>query len=113
MSEHSIPASVNTFETIRREQRRYLAVFGVLVVGTIVTVAMYYVHFAAWWQTVAVALAIAGFKAICVASIFMHLWHGQRIVYALLAYTGVCAAVLLGFLAYSLFSLPELTQFWR
>ncbi len=98
---------------IRQQQNGYLAIFAVLVIGTIATVAMYYVHFEETWQTVSIALTIAGLKAICVAAIFMHLWHGQRLVFAVLAYTGICAVAMLGFLAYSLSSLPELTQFWR
>jgi caa(3)-type oxidase subunit IV len=96
-----------------REQRRYLTVYAVLVVGTVFTVAMYYVHFEALWHTVAVALLIAAAKATCVAAIFMHLWHGQRDVYKIVFYTGVIAAIMLALTTYSHYSLPALGHYVR
>lgn len=98
---------------LRREQRRYLAVYAVLIVGTVLTVAMYYVHFDAVWQTVGVALLIASVKAACVAAVFMHLWHGQRDIYKLLFFTAVFAAVLFALTTYAHYSLPRLGQYLR
>lgn len=98
---------------VRREQRRYLAVYAVLIAGTVLTVAMYYVHFDAAWQTVGVALLIASVKAACVAAIFMHLWHGQRDLYKLLFLTAVFAAVLFALTTYARFSLPRLGHYLR
>lgn len=100
-------------QELRREQKRYLAVYAALMAGTTLTVAMYYVHFDALWQTVTVALAIAAAKAACVAAIFMHLWHGQRDVYRLLFFTGVFAATLFALTIYSLFSLPGSGHYLR
>jgi len=84
-----------------------------LILGTALTVAMYYAHFEAVWQMVTVALLIATVKAACVASIFMHLWHGQRDIYRILFFTGVFAATMLGFFTYSLFSLPGSGHYLR
>jgi caa(3)-type oxidase subunit IV len=98
---------------IRGEQQRYLAVYAVLVVGTVLTVAMYYVHFEALWQTVGVALLIAAAKATCVATIFMHLWHGQRDIYKVVIFTGVIVAFMFALTIYAHFSLPALGHYVR
>jgi|SRR5579875_1924307 len=98
---------------IRHEQKRYLAVYAVLVVGTVLTVAMYYVHFEAVWQTVGVALLIATTKATLVAAIFMHLWHGQREIYRILFFTGVFVAGMLILTTYAHFCLPEMGHYLR
>lgn len=71
-------------EAIEAAKKKYWAVFGVLLVGTIVTVLMYFVYFEKMWQTVTVALIIATFKAACVAAIFMHLWGEKKLVYQIL-----------------------------
>ncbi len=68
-------------EAIKAAKKQYWAVFGVLLVGTILTVAMYFVYFEKMWQTVAVAMVIATFKATCVAAIFMHLIAEKKLVY--------------------------------
>lgn len=96
---------------VRHEQKRYLAVYAVLVAGTVLTVAMYYVHFEALWQTVGVALLIAAAKATCVAAIFMHLWHGQRDIYKVVAYTGVAVAFMFALTIYAHYSLPALGHY--
>ncbi len=108
-----LPESPAAAHDVRREQQRYLAVYAVLIVGTVLTVAMYYVHFEAVWQTVSVALLIAAVKATCVAVIFMHLWHGQRDIYTLLVFTAVFAAVMLGLTTYSHLSLPGSGHYLR
>ncbi|HJT35034.1 MAG TPA: cytochrome C oxidase subunit IV family protein [Pirellulales bacterium] len=107
------PASPAGAHDLQREQKHYLAVYAVLVAGTVLTVAMYYVHFEALWQTVTVALLIAAAKAACVAAIFMHMWHGQRDVYKLLFFTGVFVATLFVLTTYSLFSLPGSGHYLR
>jgi caa(3)-type oxidase subunit IV len=98
---------------IRHEQRRYLAVYAVLVVGTVLTVAMYYIHFEALWQTVGVALLIAATKATFVAAIFMHLWHGQRDIYRMLFFTAVFAVGMFVLTTYAHFRLPGVGHYVR
>ncbi|HVX62639.1 MAG TPA: cytochrome C oxidase subunit IV family protein [Pirellulales bacterium] len=110
----SIPAAPHAgVQQIQNEQKRYLAVYATLICGTALTVAMYYVHFEALWQTVAVALVIAAVKAACVATIFMHLWQGQRDVYRLLLFTGAFAATMFALTIYSIFSLPGTGHYLR
>lgn len=107
------PATPADAHPIQREQKRYLAVYALLVAGTVLTVGMYYVHFHEVWQTVGVALAIAAVKAGFVAAIFMHLWHGQRDVYKMLFCTGVFVAALLALTVFSVFSLPGSGHYLR
>lgn len=107
------PASHAGAQDIHRERKRYLAVYAILIAGTVLTVGMYYVHFEALWQTVSVALVIAATKAACVAAIFMHLWHGQRDIYKLLFFTAVFVATLFALTTYSHFSLPGSGHYLR
>lgn len=67
--------------------RKYLAVFGALLLGTVITVAMYYVYIPSVAATVAVALFIASIKAFLVAGYFMHLIDERKMVYGILLAT--------------------------
>jgi caa(3)-type oxidase subunit IV len=91
---------------VQLEQKKFLAVYAVLIVGTVLTVGMYYVHFEAMWQTVGVALLIAAVKGTFVAAVFMHLWHGERDIYRILLYTGVVVVGLFTLTILSMFSVP-------
>jgi caa(3)-type oxidase subunit IV len=107
------PASAADFHHVRLEQNRFLTVYAVLIVGTVLTVAMYYVHFEEMWQTVAVALLIATVKGLCVAAVFMHLWHGERDIYRILLYTGVAVTGLFCLSIFSIFNIPGSGHFLR
>jgi len=76
-------------EHIRAHVRKYLMVFGALLVGTVITVVMYYVYLPSVAATVAVALFIASIKAALVACYFMHLIDEKKMIYTLLLAT-VC-----------------------
>jgi caa(3)-type oxidase subunit IV len=102
----AVAVSPEHIRHVQLEQKRFLLVYAVLIVGTVLTVGMYYVHFAAMWQTVAVALMIAAVKAAFVAAVFMHLWHSERDIYRILLYTGVVVAGLFTLSILSLFSVP-------
>jgi caa(3)-type oxidase subunit IV len=106
-------ASPEDVHHVRLEQRRFLIVYAVLIVGTVLTVAMYYVHFEEAWQTIAVALLIATVKGACVAAVFMHLWHGERDIHRILLYTGVVVAALFGLSIFSIFNVPGPGHFLR
>mgnify|MGYP001587438475 CR=1 FL=1 len=77
----------HSHEDIKKHVRVYIAVFIALLVGTLVTVGMYYVHLPAVWLTIAVALFIASIKASLVAGFFMHLISEKKAIYAILAST--------------------------
>jgi caa(3)-type oxidase subunit IV len=109
----AIPVSEADTHHIRLEQKRFLTVYAVLVAGTVLTVAMYYVHFEEVWQTVSVALLIAAAKGACVAAVFMHLWHGERDIYRIIVYTGVVVVGLFGLSIFSIFSVPGAGLFPR
>jgi cytochrome c oxidase subunit 4 len=74
-------------EEIQQSIRRYLFVFGALIVGTIVTVGVNYLHFSSVTLTVTVALFIASVKAFLVAGYFMHLISERKMIYSVLAAT--------------------------
>jgi caa(3)-type oxidase subunit IV len=63
----------------RDMKRAYLAVFGVLTVGTILTMAAAGITFQNVLINILVAVAIAAFKATCVMAIFMHLKYDDRV----------------------------------
>lgn len=67
--------------------RKYWLVFAALVVGTIITVAAYFVHLPTVFLTVLVALLIASTKASLVAGWFMHLVAEQKMIYVILGFT--------------------------
>jgi cytochrome c oxidase subunit 4 len=69
--------------------RTYMIVFGALLVGTVITVGLYYVHFESMAVTIAVALFIASIKAFLVAGYFMHLLSERRLIYSVLAMTAI------------------------
>lgn len=79
MSDHS--------HDISKHVRVYITVFIALLVGTIVTVALNYMHFDNVPLTIAIALFVAGIKASLVACYFMHLISERKMIYAILIFT--------------------------
>lgn len=77
--------------------RGYLAVFGALLVLTVITVAVSYLNLP-MTATVVVAIAIASVKASLVAMFFMHLKGERPMVYWSLGLTGVLFVALFAFL---------------
>lgn len=72
---------------LSRQVKIYLCVFLGLLVGTVVTVGMYYVHFTSMAVTVTIALFIATVKAFLVAGFFMHLISERKAIYTILVAT--------------------------
>ena len=79
MSDHS--------HDISKHVRVYITVFVALLVGTIVTVALNYMHFDSVPLTIAIALFVAVIKASLVACYFMHLISERKMIYAILVFT--------------------------
>lgn len=88
----------------------YLAVFGGLLIGTILTVCMYYVYFEKASITVTIALLIATAKASLVAAFFMHLSSERRTIYLTLAATVFFFAGLMALTLFSFGDIPVLTK---
>jgi len=72
---------------ISKHIKIYVSVFVALLLGTVLTVAMYYQHFDSVAVTVTIALFIATVKASLVAGFFMHLISEKKAVYAILLAT--------------------------
>jgi len=72
---------------ISKHVKVYVLVFVALLLGTILTVAMYSFHFESMAVTIAVALFIATVKASLVAGFFMHLISEKKAIYAVLMAT--------------------------
>lgn len=79
---------------IDKHVRIYIMVFATLMVLTVVTVAVSYLHLEIH-EAVAIALVIASIKASLVALFFMHLVSERQVVLLILALTGVFAVALL------------------
>ena len=86
---------------LKKHVRTYMAVFGSLMVLTLVTVGVRYLHLPVV-PAILIALAIAMVKGSLVACYFMHLISERKLIYAVLALTVVFFAVLL--------TLPVLTH---
>lgn len=79
MSDHS--------HDIAKHVRVYITVFVALLVGTIVTVALNYMHLDSVPLTIAIALFVAVIKGSLVACYFMHLISERKMIYAILIFT--------------------------
>ncbi len=93
----------------RRHIRQYIAVFVALLVATVLTVAVSYVHFGAEDShvgNVTVAMIIASVKAALVAGFFMHLVAEKRSIYTMLATTGVFFAALIALTVFAFYDSP-------
>jgi cytochrome c oxidase subunit IV len=86
---------------IQAHVRTYYKVFGALLILTVVTVAVSYLHMPVL-PAVIVALTIASFKAALVAAVFMHLKGEKQIIYWSLYLTAVFFVLL--------FALPMWTE---
>ena len=93
--------SASDVEAIRKQTRIYVGVFIALAIGTVLTVAVSYLHMPVA-LAILVALIIASFKGSLVAAFFMHLSHERKVIYWVLLLTVVF------FLA--LMFIPSLTE---
>lgn len=81
-------------ESIKKQTRAYIKVFVTLMVLTVLTVAVAYLHMPPG-LAIAVALVIALFKGSLVAGVFMHLFHEHKAIYWILLLTVAFFLVLL------------------
>lgn len=97
---------------IQKHKKTYIAIFLALLVGTVLTVSMYYVYFDSMAMTVAVALLIATVKALLVAGFFMHLLSEKKAIYSTLAVTFCFLAVMLFLFIWSRGAFPSGTEYF-
>jgi len=81
-------------DSIKKQTRAYIKVFVGLMILTVVTVAVAYLHMPVG-LAIAVALLIALFKGTLVAGVFMHLFDERKMIYWVLALTVLFFLVLL------------------
>lgn len=96
----------HSHDDIKRQVRIYIGVFIALLVGTLVTVGMYYVHLPFVWLTILVALVIATIKASLVAGYFMHLISERKAIYLILGATVFFFAGLMTLVVGGFFDVP-------
>ncbi len=76
----------DSVDDIKKSVKTYFMIFGALMVLTIVTVGVSYVHLPIA-AAVTVALIVATIKGSLVALYFMHLLHERKVIYWVLALT--------------------------
>ena len=76
---------------VKSHVRGYVAVGIVLALCTLLTVGLSYVNFGTQKANIVVAMALASFKGLCVAAIFMHLKSEKWTIYRFLLLTVVFA----------------------
>jgi len=101
--------SAHSPEEISKHVRIYVVVFLALLVGTVVTVGLNYLHFNSVALTVTIALFVAVVKASLVACYFMHLISEKKMIYVILGFTVFFFAALLVLTLSAYGDHPELT----
>jgi cytochrome c oxidase subunit IV len=72
---------------VQKDVKKYLIIFGALLVGTVITVLVNEIDFHSVAVTVFVALFIATIKAFLVGGYFMHLISERKMIYGILLAT--------------------------
>ena len=98
---------------VRKDVKKYLFVFGALLVGTVLTVGMYYVHIPSLAATIAIALFIATIKAALVAGFFMHLISERKAIYAVLLATVFFFASMMYLILWHRAEIPTHSNWWE
>ena len=98
---------------VRKDVIKYLIVFGALLVGTALTVGMYYVHIPSVATTITVALFIATIKAALVAGFFMHLISERKAIYAVMLATVFFFAAMMYLIVWHRAEIPTHSNWWE
>lgn len=87
-------SEAHTLDEVKTQVRRYIVVFVSLLALTMITVSVSYFHLSVA-PAIVVALFIASIKGTLVASYFMHLLSERKLIYFVLALTGIFFLALL------------------
>jgi caa(3)-type oxidase subunit IV len=98
--------STHTTEAIQRQKRIYKIVGAALIAGTIITVVVAQANFGLFGRFgvilgIVIALVVAAVKGSLVAGYFMHLFHEHKMIYWVLALTGVFIVAMLGLILFA------------
>ena len=85
---------MDNIESIQKNIRNYIMVFGALAILTVITVGASYLQVGVV-SAIVIAVIIATIKGSLVASIFMHLLSEKKFVYILLGVTALLFLVLM------------------
>jgi cytochrome c oxidase subunit IV len=96
---------------VSKHVKVYIIVFIALLVGTVVTVGMYYVHIQSVAWTIVIALFIATVKAFLVAGFFMHLISEKKTIYAVLSATAFFLAAMMYLIIWGRAEVPRGTMY--
>jgi cytochrome c oxidase subunit 4 len=102
MSDHS------GHHDISKHVRLYIIVFVALLVGTVVTVGLNYLHFESLALTIGIALFVATIKGALVAGHFMHLTAEKKLIYIVLAFTVFFVIALMVLTIWAMGDVPHL-----
>lgn len=83
------------------------------MLGTILTVAMYYVHLDSVALTIFVALCIATIKGSLVAGFFMHLISERKAIYSILLATVFFFAAMMYLILWHRAEVPKNSNWWE
>lgn len=103
----------HTTHDVRKDVRKYIFVFVALLVGTVLTVGMYYVHIPSVAWTITIALFIATIKAALVAGFFMHLISERKAIYAILLATVFFFAGMMYLIVWHREDVPRRSNWWE
>jgi len=88
-----------------------VTVFIALLIGTVITVALNYMHFDSMALTVTIALFIATIKGFLVAGFFMHLISEKKAIYAVMLVTVFFFAAMMYLTVWARDEMPRGTQY--
>lgn len=98
---------------VKKDVKKYLLVFFALLVGTALTVGMYYVHIPSVATTIAIAVFIATIKSALVAGFFMHLISERKAIYAILLATVFFFAAMMYLILWNRAEVPTHSNWWE
>jgi cytochrome c oxidase subunit IV len=98
---------------VKKDIRKYVIVFVALLVGTVLTVMMWTVHFDNQAVTITIALFIATIKAALVAGFFMHLISERKAIYAVLLATVFFFAAMMYLILWHRAEIPTHSNWWE
>jgi len=106
MADAHAQTHAETHDNFAHHIRRYLYVFGALIIGTVFTVWASYIQFEHRAMNIGLALVIACTKAFLVAGYFMHLISEKKMIYGIMAFTAFFFVGLMGLTLWSLHDFP-------
>ncbi len=110
---HSHKAHAHGDHDVSKDIKKYLMVFVALLVGTVITVGMYYVHIPSVAWTITIALFIATIKVALVGGFFMHLISERKAIYAILLATVFFFAGMMYLIVWHRVEVPRRSTWWE